>query len=146
VALSPQDVADRVRLHGKRILVVEDEPLIAMEIEATLRDGGCSVVGPVGDPEQALSLVESGCDAALLDANLGGRPVDELAAALTRAGIPFAFITGYGREGVPLPFREAMIVRKPFSREGLLAALARLMQDHNDPDVYQFGLIPRAQP
>ncbi len=140
VPFSPQGMADRVRLHGKRILVVEDEPLIAMEIEATLRDGGCLIVGPAGEPGEALRLLASGCDAALLDANLGGEPVDELAAALTRAGIPFAFITGYGVDGVPAAFRDRMIVSKPFGKEQLLACLAKLMQDRTDPDVYQLGM------
>ncbi|MEJ0012758.1 MAG: HWE histidine kinase domain-containing protein [Bauldia sp.] len=120
-------------------------PLIAMEIEATLRDGGCAIIGPVGDPAEAMKLLADGCDAALLDANLGGKPVDALAAALTRADIPFAFITGYGADGVPQAFRETMIVAKPFSKDQLLASLARLMQHRSDPEVYQLGNALRAK-
>jgi CheY-like chemotaxis protein len=89
-------------LRGKRILLVEDEPLIAMEIEAELLSAGCEVVGPAGTLAGALRLIaEISCDAALLDANLGGQPVDALAAALTQKGVPFAFATGYGRDALP---------------------------------------------
>ena len=129
VAGSP-DQAERTRLQDKRILVVEDEPLIAMEIESALRDGGCEVIGPAGDLGEAMRLLGAveRCDAALLDANLGGHPVDELAAALTRAGVPFAFVTGYGAEALPAAFREAMMIPKPFSRNQLYSALAALMR------------------
>ncbi len=78
-------------LKGRRILVVEDEPTIAMELEATLNDAGCIVVGPVGTLEQSMDTVEnSEVDAAIVDVNLGGHPVDELAAALARRNVLFA--------------------------------------------------------
>ena len=71
-------------------------------------------------------------DAALLDGNLGGRPVDELAAALTKRNIPFAFITGYGRDGLPKAFKHAALISKPFNRQQMLAALCQLMQQNAD--------------
>ena len=124
-------------LHGKRILVVDDEPLIAMDIVSNLREAGCEVVGPAATLDRAMALVESDTfDAALLDGNLGGRSVDELAAAVTRRNIPFAFITGYGRDGLPKAFAQAAIISKPFNREQLLEALSQMLR--RDGDVLPF--------
>lgn len=107
-------------LAGKRILVVEDEPLIAMEIEAQLTQLGCTIVGPAGTIEAAEERIEAGgFDAALLDANIAGRRADPLAALLVRAGIPFAFATGYGRAGLPDGFDDAVVLAKPFATEDL---------------------------
>lgn len=114
-------------LAGKRILIVEDEPLIAREISDFLSDAGCEVVGPALSFDEAQRLIGEGAfDAALLDGNLGGRPVDDLAIALTRAGAPFVFVTGYGREALPIGFREGPIIEKPFTRQQLTAALQPL--------------------
>lgn len=126
---SPEQPAPSLR--GKRILLVEDEPLIAMEIEAELLSAGCEVIGPAGTLAGALRLVaESSCDAALLDANLGGQPVDTLATALTQRGIPFAFATGYGRDALPFAFREqAAVLTKPFGPDQLLATLRALLAE-----------------
>src|SRR3546814_16982255 len=87
-----------------RILLIEDEPLIAMDMCDTLEDAGYTVVGPASTLDEAHELVETAkFDAALLDANLSGEAVDEVAAALTRTVMPFAFVTGYGRsEGRPV--------------------------------------------
>ena len=118
----------RDKLNGKRILLVEDEPLVAMDIEAELIASGCEIVGPAESVETALRLIESTpCDAALLDANLAGDPVDEVAAALVRGGIPFAFATGYGRGALPPAFRDAAILTKPFHRNQLVAVLEGLL-------------------
>jgi two-component sensor histidine kinase/CheY-like chemotaxis protein len=119
---------DERRLEGKRIIVVEDEPLVSMDLEASLSAAGCKVVGPAGTLEKALSLIaEAECHAALSDANLGGRPVDILAAALTQKNIPFAFVTGYGREALPRTFQEALMLKKPFSEEQLFAMIELLL-------------------
>jgi CheY-like chemotaxis protein len=120
---------DRASLRGKRILVVEDEPLVSMDIEASLSGAGCEVVGPASHLERAKALVaERDCDAALVDANLGGHPVDELAAMLMRRDIPFAFVTGYGRESLPRAFHEAAMLAKPFSQDQLLVVVRQLLQ------------------
>ena len=109
--------------------MVEDEPLVAMDLETTLNDAGCIVVGPVGTLEQSLEIVEDlEADAAIVDVNLGGRPVDALAAALARRNVPFAFVTGYGREALPLAFQDARMISKPFSTEQLLDTLKLLFQ------------------
>src|SRR3546814_19826763 len=80
------------------ILLIEDEPLIAMDMCDTLEDAGYTVVGPASTLDEAHELVETAkFDAALLDANLSGEAVDEVAAALTRKGMPIAFVNGFGR-------------------------------------------------
>jgi len=120
--------ADTSASNAKRVLIVEDEPLIAMELEEILGGAGFSVVGPVGSVNGALQLISSEVfDAALLDANLGGAPVDEIAAALTRKGVPFAFATGHDREGLPRSFAAAPLVRKPFDPQAVLGALTGML-------------------
>jgi PAS domain S-box-containing protein len=119
---------DKPSLRGKRILVVEDEALLSMDLEASLAAAGCHVVGPAATVETARKLIKhEQCDAALLDVNLSGHPVDELAAALTKHAVPFAFLTGYGREALPRGFGEAKMLGKPFSQHEVLAMLAQLL-------------------
>jgi CheY-like chemotaxis protein len=118
---------------AKRVLIVEDEPLIAMDIEGTLSAHGFSVAGPAGTLEGAFKLVEQGgFDAALIDANLDGEPVDELAAALTAKGIAFAFVTGYGRDTLPPAFAGTPVLKKPFFSEQLLDLVERLVNPGAD--------------
>ena len=63
----------------------------------------------------------------LLDANLRGEPVDEVAAALTRRNVPFVFVTGYGRQALPESFGRSVVLTKPFTREQLLETASRLV-------------------
>lgn len=124
-------VADKppALLAGQRLLVVEDEPLVSMDISDGLTDAGAEVVGPAGTSEEALALIDcESIHAALLDGNLRGRPVDDIAAALTRRNIPFAFVTGYGSQSLPRAFRNAAILSKPFSRQQLLETAVRLVE------------------
>jgi hypothetical protein len=74
-------------------------------------------------------------DAALLDANLHGKPVDEIAAALTQRNVPFAFVTGYGRDSLPASFRTAPVISKPFTTEQLLDETRRLFSRQQAPVV-----------
>jgi signal transduction histidine kinase/DNA-binding response OmpR family regulator len=127
----PTSIVQRLpgRLVGRRFLVVEDEPLIALDITAGLQEAGAEILASAGTAEQALDLIENGqFDAALLDGNLQGRPVDEIAAALTRRGVPFLFVTGYGAESLPVSFRNVTVLAKPFSQPQLVDAAARLVQ------------------
>ncbi len=130
---------DDPSLAGKRVIIIEDEPLVSMDVESCLTSAGCEIVGTAGNLAAATTLSASAeCDAALLDVNLGGHCVDELAATLTRRNIPFAFVTGYGRETLPQGFRDAVMVRKPFSADELVAAVELL--------VYQApGVVPLRQ-
>jgi CheY-like chemotaxis protein len=116
-------------LAGKRFLVVEDEPLIALDIAASLEGAGAKVIGRIGTAEEALALIEiTRFDAAVLDGNLRGRGVDDIAAALTRHKVPFLFVTGYGRESLPRAFGKAAMLSKPFSQQQLLEAARRLVE------------------
>lgn len=116
-------------MSGKYVLVVEDEPLVALDISATLEAAGVVVVGPVGNRDDALRLIGSTVelDAALLDANLHRQSIDEIAAVLTQHRVPFAIVAGGSREVLPLSFREARLIEKPFTREELLATLEHLL-------------------
>ena len=94
--LAPVAIEPPARLSGFRFLVVEDEPLVSLDLVAGLEGAGAEVVGPAGTLEEALQLVETTViEAALLDGNLHGKPVDEIAAALARRNVPFVFVTGY---------------------------------------------------
>jgi two-component sensor histidine kinase/DNA-binding response OmpR family regulator len=117
-------------LRGKRFLIVEDEPLIALEIMAGLESVGVDVEGPVGLVEDALRAIDDdgSFDGVLLDANLRGEPAGEIAAALTRRNIPFVFVTGYGRQALPESFGQSPMLTKPFTQEQLLQAAARLVR------------------
>jgi signal transduction histidine kinase/CheY-like chemotaxis protein len=124
----PADTAAPGRLARGRLLVIEDEPLVALDITGILTDAGAALVNAVGSAREALEIIESkSWDAALLDGNLHGQPVDEIAAALTRRRIPFVFITGYGREGLPQGFRSAVVLSKPFRPQQLIEAAASLL-------------------
>ena len=132
--LQPQ--GNQPSLKGKRILLIEDEPLVSMDMESSLTAAGCEVIGPAGTIEDAKLLVEDAdYDAALVDANLAGYPVDELATALTQKNCPFAFVTGYGREALPSGFREAVMLGKPFSQDQLLTVVEMLF--YRTPTVVQ---------
>jgi PAS domain S-box-containing protein len=112
-------------LAGRRLLVIEDEPLIALEIGAYLDKAGADIAHHAGTEEEALQAIEANdFDGALLDANLQGCPVDRIASALTRRGAPFLFVTGYGRAGLPASFRQAPMLAKPFSEQELISAVA----------------------
>lgn len=117
---------------GRRVLVVEDEYLIAIQIGAMLRDLGCETVGPVGDVVGAFALItQERPDAALLDICLDVGPSFLLAGVLEQRRIPFAFATGY--EGGVLPPRFAAVPRllKPFGRTELARFLAQAVGLHD---------------
>jgi CheY-like chemotaxis protein len=99
----------------KRVLVVEDESMVAILVEDLVADLGCVVVGPVSTAADACSLAETAdIDIALLDVNLGrGETSFEAAEILRARGVPFAFVTGYGRQGVRADLRDAVVIDKP---------------------------------
>lgn len=118
---------------AKRILVVEDEALIAMDIEAQLIAAGFDVVGPAGALDEALGYIETTpFDAALVDANIRGRPVGDIASSLRAKGVPFAFATGYGRSALPAGFHEQQMLAKPFTTEELIATVESLLRPEDE--------------
>ena len=129
-SLSLPLAAQRQGLGGKRILIIEDEPLIGMVLTDYLEDAGCAVVGPAQSLDRARTLISTETfDAALVDGNLAGKPVDDIARALGERQIPFAFVTGYGREALPTGYEDAPIVEKPFTQEQVTATLERLLSN-----------------
>jgi len=115
-------------LAGLRILVLEDEMLVAMLVEDMLAELGCVVVGPASSVTEALALLAAGpVDSALLDVNLShGGSGYAVADALAARAIPFAFVTGYGRISLRAPHRDRPVLQKPFRMEALSRVLATL--------------------
>lgn len=116
-------------LNGRRVLVVEDESLVAMLLETILEDMGCTPIGPAATVDEGVEQVSSGqpIDVALLDVNVAGREVFPVAEALRTRGVPIVFSTGYGEAGLPDAWRGTPTLQKPFSeaavRDAILAAL-----------------------
>jgi CheY-like chemotaxis protein len=111
-------------LEGARILIVEDEYIVAALLEDTLHAFGCEVVGPATRVDDALDLLEhEEIDAAVLDVNIAGEMVFPVADALERRGIPFVFSTAYGLRGVVEEHRRHEILQKPFELRSLRRAL-----------------------
>lgn len=112
-----------------RILVVEDETMIAFMIEKIVVEAGYEVVGPVSRLAKALEIAASQpLSGALLDVNLAGDLTWPLARALQNRGIPFVFMTGYAKRGfVPDEFSDALILNKPFETEQVQAAMAEMI-------------------
>ena len=109
------------------ILIVEDEMLLAMNIEDMLLERGHAVAGIAGRIEPALALARDGeFDVAILDVNLAGDRSFPVADALAARGIPFLFATGYGRAGIEPAYRDRPVLQKPFRAAELLAEVEAL--------------------
>jgi CheY-like chemotaxis protein len=110
-----------------RVLIVEDEALVAMLLEDMLTDAGYAVSGTVSAIAQALEFVADAAmdfDVAILDVNLRGKPIFPVAEALAEAGKPFVFATGYGAGVLPEAWRNRPTLQKPFGAGDVERALA----------------------
>lgn len=115
-------------LKGIRLLIVEDEALVAMMIHDVMHDAGAQVIGPAVTIERALAEIAGNTiDCALLDVNLAGQRVDRVADELIRRGIPFIFLTGYGQSGIAERFPQIPVVAKPFEDENLLQIVSDMV-------------------
>ncbi|HEY1631179.1 MAG TPA: response regulator [Rhizomicrobium sp.] len=124
---------ERVRIRPA-VLVVEDEALVAMMMQDVLDEMGFDTVGPCGTVKDAVDAIRGmPVDAAVLDINLHGETVYPVADLLTERGIPFAFITGYGRESIAARFAGAPVLHKPIDEETLRGALLRLSPPRLEP-------------
>ena len=116
-------------LRGRRVLLIEDEMLVAMEFEDLLHRQGCAVLGPASTVDRALALLDhEQPDAALLDLNLNGEPATAVAVALKTRAVPFVLVTGYGEAQSSEPeLQGAPRVDKPVNHYALVRALVQVM-------------------
>jgi two-component sensor histidine kinase len=111
---------DRFVIKGNRVMVVEDEALVAMVVSDAMTELGYQVVGPFSRPPDAIAAVrDTDIAAAILDINLAGTLVYPVAEELTLRGIPFVFVTGYGIESIDKRFSDIPVLQKPIERETL---------------------------
>lgn len=125
---------DKTLLSGKRVLVVEDEMLVLMAIQDILADLGCTAISVAGNLDKALALIAAEpFDLATLDLNLNGQRSYPAAQALSDAGVPFAFSTGYGKDGVGAGYGHHLVLTKPYSNRQLIDVLTALLEEGQTP-------------
>jgi PAS domain S-box-containing protein len=112
----------------KRVLLAEDEAIIGMMMREFLLEYGVFVVGPCCTLSETLAAANTEFDCAILDLNLGGESVYSVASALAERNVPFAFVTGYGRESLDGRFENVPILQKPITRESLEICLRDMLQ------------------
>lgn len=118
-------------LSGFRILVVEDEMMVAMLLEDIISGLGCEVIGPAAREAEAMQLIKTNrIDAAILDVNLGQGDSYEVARVLANRKIPFTFATGYGRPAGGTREFAQQILTKPFTDAEVEQVLVRLLVKH----------------
>ena len=117
---------EKPALDGRRILVIEDDYLVAMTLTDLLEDAGASVLGPIGKVDEALAYIEDHAgtfDAAVLDVNLRGVKSYPIADSLAAREVRFVFATGYGSEALEKAYLGFPRCEKPFDARSLVAAL-----------------------
>ena len=115
---------------GFKVLIVEDEPLVAMELAMEIEDAGGLPLGPATSCEQALSMIaRENPDVALLDGNLNGERITPVADELAARATPFAFVSGYDREHLPENHAQRPMIAKPFMGSEVSAMITRLSQE-----------------
>lgn len=119
---------------GSRAFVVEDETLVLFSLEDVLSDLGCEVVAQAMRLDQAIDAASKlgPVDVAILDVNIGGKPVFAVAEILKERGVPLVFATGYGREGLPPEWQDHAVIAKPYSLEDIERALTPLLAGRID--------------
>jgi len=111
-----------------RVLIVEDEALVALDIAGQLTEAGLTVVGPAVSVAGALQLIgNSGCDAAVLDINLGCETSEPVAQELRTKNVPFVILTGYAKSAALRGYDGAPVISKPARPVELIAALLRCL-------------------
>jgi DNA-binding response OmpR family regulator len=116
----------KVKSMGIRVLVVEDEPIIALDIRQQLTDAGFEVLGPATSVASALPfMIEPGCDVAILDVNLGNETSEPIARKLRASGKPFVVLSGCSTDDLPPSFNGATFLTKPAPMAELVAAVRK---------------------
>ena len=117
-----------------RILIVDDEPIIALSLEEMLVDAGFKIAAIAYKIDKAIALIESGgCDAAIIDANLAGVSASSVAAALAARGLPFIVLSGYSREQLQGDYPGAHFMKKPCRPAQLIQAVSAMVQKRQNP-------------
>ena len=113
---------DMSALRGKRVLVVEDEFFLRLELEGWLRSTGCAIIGPFSalEPARVVAARREPIDLAILDTNLNGQMVYPLADDLLSWGVPVIFLTGYEKASLPVRFHVVPQVSKPYDPAALI--------------------------
>lgn len=116
---------------GRRIIIVEDEPLIALDIEQAVLEAGCLVAGMAHSLADARALIDTAeIHGAILDTNLGGESVEPLLDRLKSDNIPFLIVSGYSPEQLGFVDDDTALVGKPFALRHLTASIrARFLDD-----------------
>jgi DNA-binding NarL/FixJ family response regulator len=118
-------------LHKARILIVEDEPMLAYALEELLIEADFEIAGVAGRLEAALAIIENGdCDAAIVDANLAGVSAGPAASALTTHAIPFIVVSGYSPAQQGGAFSGALFIQKPCRSDELIKAVQSALAAH----------------
>lgn len=113
-----------MKLQG-RVLIVEDEPLIAEMLQEWLTELGCDIAGPAATNEAAFALLQDdGLTGAILDITVPDGVTYEIAKVLQERGVPFVFATGHGSESIDPQFRDAATLQKPFEFEVLAGIIS----------------------
>ncbi|GGF80996.1 response regulator [Paracoccus acridae] len=112
-------------LAGRRILIVEDDFVIAHDFATMIGQAGATVIGPVGTLLEAMKLIErtGHLDGAILDINLGGEMVYDLVDALQAQGVPVVFATGYDPAAIPARYASVPLCQKPIDPEQIARAI-----------------------
>src|SRR5258705_5600939 len=123
---------ERPATQAKRILVVEDEPVIGMLLEDMLGELGYTVAAEAARIDEALEAAKTAdFDVAILDVNLNGQTIAPVAEVLAARGTPFVFATGYGERGLPEAYRDRPTLKKPFQMDGL----SRMLESALSPKI-----------
>lgn len=118
----------QAKLAGKRVLVIEDEYMIADDLRRLFEANGTTVAGPYSSSASAMNaLPEETFDCAVLDIALSGNAVYPLAAELRRRNTPFAFLTGFSRDGVHPDFADIPMLEKPYDNARVIQLVLRLL-------------------
>lgn len=120
-------MTDDTSLHGRSILVIEDDLILAETLTELLEDAGASVLGPIGKRDEALAFIDGNdnrFDTVLLDMNLHGQPAYPIADHLIKRGIPFVFTTGNATDLADATYAAYPRCEKPYRQKALLTMLA----------------------
>jgi DNA-binding response OmpR family regulator len=115
-------------LRGARVLIVEDEAMLSLNLAAILRDLGCVVAGTADKLDDALRMARtSDFDVALLDVNIGGKRVDPVTEVIRARGTPIIFVTGYGKTAA-----SGLVLEKPYDAAALEQMLSEALGIRRD--------------